>query len=87
MNDDSPERQAARNALDEAVRQWTKVVAKENGVEDPIVLGWAGYAEYTSVSLEAEDSTGNTTMVPDGQSGAMSRGLFEFGRDAFRRGR
>lgn len=86
MNEDSPERQAARDAVDKAVRAYVIVCARENGItDDPIVLGWAGFAEYTSISLEAEDSSGNCNLIPDGQSAAMSRGLMGFGADAFSR--
>lgn len=86
MNGDSPERQEARTALDAAVRRYVQVVARENGVAaDPIVLGWAGFAEYTSVDLQSEDATGNVTLVPDDQSASTSRGLMHFGVDAFSR--
>lgn len=83
---ESEERQEARAALDKAARRYVSIVARENGVtDDCIVLGWAGYAEYTSVELERQDATGNCTLIPDGQAASMSRGLMHFGADAFSR--
>ena len=84
---DSPERSKAREELDRAVRNFVEVYAREQGVTDnPIVIGWAGIAEYTSVELTAEESTGTVTMVPDDQYAATTRGLLGFGVDAFTRG-
>lgn len=80
---DSEERTAARAALDAAVRAYVKVVANEAEFDDVIVLGWAGFAEYTNVELDLRDQTGRATLVPDGQNGSMSRGLMHFGVDSF----
>lgn len=86
MNTDSPEKQIAREAMDRAVRQYVRVLGRESETaNDPIVIGWACYAEYTSVELEQEDKSGNAVIVPVGQNATMSRGCFEVGADAFRR--
>lgn len=85
MNE-SEERSDAREEMDRAVRKFVSIVAKEDGVTDSsVVLGWVGFAEYTSVELEAMDATGSVSLVPDGQPTSMSRGLSEFGSDAFSR--
>lgn len=83
---ESEERAAARDAVDRAVKRYVEVVAQENEITDhPIVLGWAGFAEYTSLELESHDATGSVTLVPDGQNASTSRGLMHFGADAFSR--
>lgn len=75
----------ARDVLDKAVRNLVRVQARLQGITlDPIVIGWAGYAEYTSVELQQADATGNVKMVPDAQSFALTRGLFECGLDGYR---
>lgn len=85
---DSPELDAARTALDKAVREFVRVKARENGIaDDAYTIAWAGYAEYTSPELQANDESGNAILVPDDQNAATSRGCLEFGADIFSRGR
>lgn len=82
---DSEELAAKRLAVDKAIKDFISCQAEEHGQSDAYVLGWAAFAEYTSIDLESEDATGNVVLVPDGQAGSMSRGLFDFGADAFSR--
>lgn len=85
MNTDSPEKLAAREDMERAVREYVRVLGRESEItDDPIVLGWACYAQYTSMELEQEDKSGNAVIVPAGQNATMSRGCFEVGADAFR---
>lgn len=53
--------------------------------EDPVLLHWAAFAEYSSMKLMDERHTASLVIVPDAQAAATNRGLFEFGADAFRR--
>lgn len=75
----------ARDQLDKAVKNLVAVQARLQGITlDPIVTGWVGYAEYTSIELQRSDATGNVKMVPDAQSFSLTRGLFECGLDGYR---
>jgi len=82
---DSEALDAARTALGKAVREFVAVMSAERGHEDSYVYGWAAYAEYTTADMQREEMSGNVVMVPDDQTASSSRGLFEFGADAFRR--
>jgi hypothetical protein len=85
--DESSEKAQARADVEAAMKRFVDIVAKEREITDsPIVIGWVAYAEYTSIELEREDSTGNVVIVPDNQQFSLSRGLFECGNDSFRRG-
>lgn len=53
--------------------------------EDPVLLHWAAFAEYSSMKLMDERHTASVVIVPLSQAAATNRGLFEFGADAFRR--
>lgn len=76
----------ARDQLDKAVKNFVAVQARLQGItSDPIVTGWVGYAEYTSIELEGMDSTANAKMVPEGQSFSLTRGLLECGLDGYRK--
>jgi hypothetical protein len=77
----------ARAALDAAFRQFVRVKARvdHNVNEDVLVTGWAGFAEYTTRTYMQEDVSGNVVAVPNDQTAATARGLFEFGVDAFSR--
>ena len=83
---DSPEIAAARAAADKAVRAYVELRAAELGYPGAYTLGWSAFAEYTTVNFERNEESGNMVIVPDMQAASMSRGLFEFGADAFRRG-
>ena len=86
MSNDSPALAIARANVDKAIREFTKVRAKEVAdQEDPYVLAWGCFAEYTSVDYTDREVTGNIVIVPDDQIGSTSRGLFMFGADAFSR--
>lgn len=75
----------ARDQLDKAVKNFVQVQASLQGIStDPVVIGWVGYAEYTSIELQNMDATGNAKLVPDAQSFALTRGLFECGLDGYR---
>lgn len=85
----------ARAELDHAVRKWLKAKAKyvDEGdgyddeqtaliqADDPVMLGWALIAVYTSTDLEQADSTAYSYECPDGQPAAFSRGLSMSGVD------
>lgn len=86
MKADDEELAEKRAAVDKAMKEFITCQSSQQGVADAYVLGWAAFAEYTSIDLESEDATGNVVIVPDGQAGSMSRGLFAFGADAFGRG-
>ena len=76
----------ARDQLDKAVKNFVQVQARLQGIStDPVVIGWAGYAEYTSIELQNMDATGNVNMVPDAQSFSLTRGLLECGLDGYRK--
>lgn len=90
MNGDRPEVAAARARLTEAIEEFVRVTAAERGEEDdahgkPVTLGWVAFAEYSSMGLMDEDATSSVVMVPDSQIASTSRGLYEFGVDAFSR--
>lgn len=82
---DSTELAAARTAADKAVREFVTVHAKEHGRENAYVTGWATFAEYVTSEFVREEMSATVVLVPDDQHAATSRGLFEFGSDAFKR--
>jgi hypothetical protein len=82
---DSIELDAARQQVDEAIRAFVKVRAREAEIADrPIVTSWVVFAEYTSNDLEVEDSSGRAVIIPNGQMPTTTRGCYEYGADAFR---
>lgn len=83
---DSKELSEARTQLSGAVLNFVRVYAQERGIEgDVFIMGWAGFAEYVTPDMVQADTSGNAILVPDDQHAATSRGLFEFGADAFSR--
>lgn len=98
---DSSERSAAREAVGKAIQEWVNVIHRENlenalsgyqDGDDPIdtdeavmVSAFAAMVEYQSQSLIAQEATGSSVCVPDMQLASTTRGLFEFGTDAFGR--
>lgn len=84
---DSEELSIARASVDAAVRQYVRVHAQERGIDPSsvFVTGWSGFAEYITPDYVQNDQSGNVVIVPDDQNAATSRGLFEFGADAFSR--
>lgn len=87
MNDESPQLAAARAGVESAIREFVKVRVSEYDVPitDSYVTGWAAFAEFTTSEYERNDLSGNVVVVPDAQTGATTRGLFEFGADGFSR--
>ena len=85
MATDSTELAEARAAADKAIRAYVAVRSQELEHPGAYVVGWAAYAEYTTVDFERDEQSGNMVIVPDAQAASMSRGLFEFGVDAFAR--
>ena len=83
---DSPELAAARAVADKAVRAYVELRAAELDYPGAYVVGWSAFAEYTTIDFERDEQSGNMVIVPDMQAASMSRGLFEFGVDAFTRG-
>lgn len=83
---ESPQREEARKDVDRAIKEFARVRAEEEGMgPDAYVTGWVAFAEYLTTDIQNQDASGNCVIVPDDQLGATSRGLFEFGSDAFRR--
>lgn len=82
---DSEALDTARTALGKAVRDFVEIMSSERGHDNSYVYGWAAYAEYTTTEMQKDEMSGNVVIVPDDQTASASRGLFEFGADAFRR--
>ena len=83
---DSAELSAARAVVDKAIRAYVELRAGELGYPGAYVIGWSAFSEYTTIDFERNEQTGNIVIAPDAQPSSMSRGLFEFGADAFRVG-
>ena len=84
-NSDSPALAEARNQVDAAVKAFVTVRAAEMGHINSYTVGWAAYAEFTSTDLIEDETAGNVVIVPEDQHATITRGCFEFGRDAFTR--
>jgi hypothetical protein len=75
---------AARDEVTKAINNYIEVNSKVLNHENPFVLGYACYIEYTSTThINDGNATGNVAVVPDGQGTATTRGLFEFGADSY----
>jgi hypothetical protein len=87
---DSDNLAEARAALDAAVKVFVQAYNdehdKDQAGEEVFVNGWVAYAEYVTMDFAQREMSASATAVPDGQHFATSRGLFEIGTDAFRRG-
>lgn len=82
---DSLELNKARENVDKAIREFVRVQAHERGQEDIYVVAWVGFAEYVSRDMVVDEKSAISAIIPDDQNAATSRGLFEFGTDAFSR--
>lgn len=87
MPDEDKNLEALRLEVDRAVKAFVAYTADSREHENAYTIGWSAYAEYTTVEFQQNDYSGNVCIVPEGQPAATSRGLFEFGADAFGRGR
>lgn len=69
--------------LAEMGRLVAEIVRLRNPEDDPIVVGWAGAYEWTSVRLEQGDRFGAGRISPAEQSGSMTYGLLSMGARDF----
>lgn len=86
MRDADPKLSELRTAVGKAIQDFVLYqaeVIREH--KDPIIAGWAVMVEYTNMEMYHEDSSAAMVVVPDDQSASTTRGLFEFGCEAFSR--
>ena len=75
----------AKAELDKAMSNYVVLRARRIGFDSAYLSGYVAYAEYISPQLIQEDATAGFPIVAEDQAGSTSRGLFEFGSDAFKR--
>jgi hypothetical protein len=77
----------ARMDIEKAIQAYVDVKAEMVGERSTItVTSWAVSMEFSSLELSLFDMAGWDKTEKDNQMPSVTRGLFEFGVDAFRRG-
>lgn len=82
----SDEQESIKKEIAKLVQEYAEIVNAERleSKEPVYVVGWALSAEYESTSMMQNDTTASLNIYPSNQPRSITRGLYEFGVDAYR---
>ena len=84
--DDKSRKLEIKQEIGRLVEEYAGICDLERlGYESPLAVGgWVLWAEYESRDTIQNDESGHINIVKPDQTFAMSRGLYELGRDNYR---